>query len=292
MGCTAVKPEEENVIGHFEKSLMQHQNEQDEYTYLSNITHFDEATLRLLHVRFNAIDGCIERDSRISFEEFAKIIEISPDSILLRRFFKFIEKEQNLGGLTFRTFASTMSVLSQHASEDEKIKLSFYLCDLNDDGFIDKNELFNLIKDCLMALKPPNIFKHYCKNESIDIILQNTLKQMNILQTEKENIQISFEQYHQFITHKNNLQYKQRILAAFSLDINKLIQYEAESRRLIMISNKEIIDKKKILHHGPLYNNDRNSSIGKIKDYIMERSLNDKIERVDSISDPLKITCD
>lgn len=118
---------------------------------------------------------------------------------------------------------------------------------------------------------------------------------MNILQPQQQTTKISFEQYHQFITHKNNHHYKQRILLAFSLDINKLIQYEAESRRLIMISNKEIIDKKKILHHGPLYNDhcpSSNHKIEKIYDYLMEKSINDKIETVQTIYDPLEITCD
>ena len=288
-GCVSVKPEE-TVVDMFAKSLTQHQTQQDEYAYLSNITHFDEDTLRLLHVRFNAIDSSIVRDSRISLKEFAKIIKMSPDSILVTRFFKYMDGH-NLGGLTFRIFATTMSILSKQASEIEKIKLSFYLCDLNDDGYIDRNELIDIIKDCLSEIEPLNVFKHYCDSMNyINIILQNTFKQMNISET--ETTKISFQQYYQFIT--NNNQYKQRILSAFSIDINKLIQYEAESRRLVMISNKEIIDKNKILHHGPLLpsHNSYNVTIEKIYDYLIQKSISNKIESVQSIHDPSQIMCD
>eukprot|EP01084_Bolivina_argentea_P104968 187911_1 len=256
----------------FAKLLVQHQTAQDQYEYLSNVTHFDENTLRLLHVRFNAIDSSIERDSRISLDEFAKIIQMSPKSILVSRFFKYMDVH-NLG-LTFRIFATTMSILSREASKTEKIKLSFHLCDLNDDGYIDKNELMCIITDCIQELKPLQINK-----EQINIIVENTFKKISNVEKNK----ISFDEYFQFVSKPKNY----RLLAPFSLDIDKLIQYEAESRRLIGF-DEESMDTK-ILHHGPLSPEPDNK---KIRDYLPSVTFGDKIERVSSIHDALDICAD
>ena len=275
--CVSVGPEEH---GNFTKSLIEHQEAQDEYKYLSNITHFDENTLRLLHLRFNAIDCSIERDSRISLNEFAKIICMSPSSILVCRFFKYMDVH-NLGGLTFRIFATTMSILSKKASQIEKIKLSFYLYDLNDDGYIDKNELYQIIKDCLPEI---NIFNHNNKHKDkyINIIIQNTFKQL------KCDKKISFKQYQQFIINSNE-SIKKRILSPFSLDINKLIQYEAESRRLRRYSQESI--SKKELHHGPLSPLSPSLSLyEKAENKIYHYLHSDKIERVESIHDAWDIS--
>eukprot|EP00484_Ammonia_sp_Unknown_P028335 CAMPEP_0197027874 /NCGR_PEP_ID=MMETSP1384-20130603/7735_1 /TAXON_ID=29189 /ORGANISM="Ammonia sp." /LENGTH=284 /DNA_ID=CAMNT_0042456791 /DNA_START=161 /DNA_END=1015 /DNA_ORIENTATION=- len=261
----------------FSKSLIEHQRAQDEYAYLAQITHFDEETLRLLHVRFNAIDSSIERDARVSLEEFAKIIQMPPKSILVSRFFKYMDTHNV--GLTFRIFATTMSILSEQAPLSEKIKLSFYLCDLNDDGYVDRAELADIIKDCLPELKPLEL-----SEERIEEIVQNTFDQLQPSEPDK----ISFDEYSEYILQHEDV--GQRILAPYSLDISKLIEYEAESRRLRRYSMDSMLDKSMNgLHHGPLM-----TPKGSVKSRVrgMFPSITTGTDAVTTIVDPRDICAD
>ena len=94
----------------FSKSLRAHKKYQDEYEYLARITIFSVETLRLLHNRFKAIDQIFARDGTISFDEFAMVIDMPEKCILLKRFWRYIDK--NDLGVNFRIFAKTMSILS------------------------------------------------------------------------------------------------------------------------------------------------------------------------------------
>jgi len=245
----------------FQESLLQHQSAEDEYKYLSEITHFDENTLRLLHKRFCDIDGSIEKDSRISLAEFAKIIEMSPDSIVVSRFFKYMDVHSL--GLTFRIFACTMSILSRSASQMEKMKLSFSLYDQNDDGFIDRKEVTDIIADCLDELRPLTL-----NEQQIEQIVENTFECVAPEIADR----ISFQEYCRFVALPQN----KRLLAPFSLDVAQLIEYEAESRRLLKYS--EEVTESRSLHHGPLCVDNR-----KIRDYLPSVHFGDRVERVQSI---------
>eukprot|EP01083_Nonionella_stella_P059824 156549_1 len=259
----------EEAAAEFTQSLNQHQDAEDEYHYLSTITHFDTNTLRLLHARFNAIDSLIERDSRITLDEFAKILNMSPKSILVSRFFNHMDVHNM--GLTFRIFASTMSILSKHGSQSEKIRLSFSLYDQNDDGFIDKQELMQIVKDCLPELKPLHL-----DQTTIDHIVQNTFRQIEHADANK----ISLDEYQAFILKEEN----HRMLDPFCLDVTKLIDYEAESRRLVGFSEQTM--DARTLHHGPLSPNKKPSL--QLPDII----FGDKVERVVSIHDAWDICVD
>ena len=268
----------------FQESLLQHQSAEDEYKYLSEITHFDQETLRLLYKRFCDIDGSIERDSRISLAEFAKIISMPADSILVFRFFKYMDVHSL--GLTFRIFACTMSILSRSASEMEKMKLSFSLYDQNDDGFIDKKEFINIITDCIDQLSPLSL-----DTVQIEQIAENTLECIRSQRSvpgdgvqdgaESANTdpdRISFDEYCRFVSQPEN----KRLLAPFSLDIAQLIKYESESRRLVRLNTMDMDPK--TLHHGPLSVENR-----KFRAFLPSVHFGDKIERVQSIHNAMEI---
>jgi len=249
--------------------LIELQGTENEYVYLSNLTHFDEDTLRLLHVRFKSIDRCIEEDSRISLQEFAACIEMSPNSILVSRFFKYIDSH-NLG-LTFRVFATTMSALCEQASIMEKIRLTFHLYDLNDDGHIDRDELTDLISDCITEMKPLQL-----TNECVQTIVNNTFDCV----AHQEADRISFEEYYNFITSDDR--HIHRFIQPFCLDVTKLIHYEAESRREKRYTSKSVSERE--LHHGYLFS--FNAKKG-IMPFMPDISIG--IDRVNSIHDAQEI---
>ena len=153
MNLKVASPNTPSKSASFAVSLLRHQEAQEEYAYLSLVTHFSEDTLRLMHTRFGVIDGSISLDARISLDEFAEIVSMPQSSLLVLRFFKYMDRH-NLEGLTFRTFATTISVLCAEGDVAAKKELSFTLYDLNDDGFVDSDELTALLKDCRAHLGP------------------------------------------------------------------------------------------------------------------------------------------
>eukprot|EP01083_Nonionella_stella_P104964 301477_1 len=245
-----------------QQAIIKTQEDQNEYEYLSNVTHFDVATLQLLHTRFQAIDASMVKDSRISLQEFANVVGISSNSILVQRMFDFMDPSQ-MQHLTFRIFAKTMSIFSREASIDEKLRLSFHLYDLNDDGFIDKYELECIIKDCLAQLKPLHL-----SDKMIQQIIQNTLH---------ERDKITYLEYAQLIQGSKHI--KNNFLLSFSLDVTKLIRYEADERKYVPINADSIKDK--TLHHGALQIEAKRSLLKKMDSV----QLFDQVIRVKSVHD-------
>ncbi len=122
-----------------------------------------------------------------------------------------------------------------------------------------------------------NIFR--LNEDGINIIVENTFKRIGNVDGNK----ISFDEYCNFVSLAEN----HRILAPFSLDINKLIQYEAASRRLRKYSLSSMNLKK--LHHGPLATDSENKTV---RQFFPSMIFGDKIERVSSIHDPTAICAD
>lgn len=148
--------------------------------------------------------------------------------------------KHDFGEISFRVFAITMSVLSDKAEFDEKCKLSFEVYDLNDDKVIDKIELKTLIMDLLNTAKgqdfmDPLLVKLINSNDYfVDKLIENTMKCFDL----DNNGNITYQSYAKFI--KKN----PRLLQPFTLDIEKLLDYEAEQRRMKRISLNSLKKKK------------------------------------------------
>lgn len=151
----------------------------------------------------------MQEDGYISLQEFARILAVPEQSLLLQRFFKFMDKS-DMGTLNFRNFAHTMSMLSIDASKEEKMKLSFFLYDINEDGFIDRTECKQMVTAALGQIEMS------LTTDQVDQIVQNTFE---VTDTNKDD-KIDFEEYCEYC--KKN----PRILQSFQVDISKLIQYE------------------------------------------------------------------
>ncbi len=254
--------------GEFIQNLEKHQKRQNEYGYLAKVTHFDETTLQLLHLRFTRIDSSIEENGSISIGEFANVLGISSKSLLLKRFFNFMDRS-DMGELNFRNFAMAMSMLSDKAPIEDKIELSFIMYDLNGDGKVDKEELKRMV---IAALEHVAM---NLGNDQIDAIVENTFE---LADANRDGF-IDKEEYSVFC--RNN----PRILQPYSVDVTQLIHYEQESRRHHRVPKTQY----KPLTHGPM----QAPSKGRLKRLRrrmgkgLSKVSKEKVERVRSIHAPV-----
>ena len=118
--------------------------EERPYHHLASISHFDVPTVRRLHTLFNGISASHTDDGIIDAHELTAAMGLDKDCLLARAIFRIFDRTQTKR-INFRTWVTTLSALSQKASVDDKIRFSFSLYDLNDDGAIDINELRTLL---------------------------------------------------------------------------------------------------------------------------------------------------
>eukprot|EP01084_Bolivina_argentea_P265290 449617_1 len=296
----------------FSSELGAYQTEEtNNYEYLSQITHFDQNTLRLLHLRFKHIykthtfyyntnnnnennnqktdNQHIQNTNNVNIKldinAMSLILGLPIDCILVKRFFNYMD-EHRMHQLSFRVFARTMSILSDKASINEKCELSFNLYDLNNDGVIDKNELTLLINDLLLSAASfidPNLIKLINNNSEtfINILITNTMKEFNL----DINGNISYESYLDY------MRQNQRLLAPFTLDIEKLLDFESEKRRMKRISINSL--KKKKLRQMVIGTDPKKKYNKKWKKPQFLKDLSkDQIQKVNSISNPNDICGD
>ena len=119
--------------------------EERPYHHLASISHFDVATVRRLHTLFNNISASHTDDGIIDAHELTEAMGLDADCLLARAIFRIFDRTQTKR-INFRTWVTALSALSQRASVDEKIRFSFSLYDLNDDGAIDIGELRTLLQ--------------------------------------------------------------------------------------------------------------------------------------------------
>jgi len=182
--------------------------EQAEIDYLTTITHFDSKTVTTLYDVFSRISAYNVADNRIDPTEFAIALGLPCSSMLARRLFSRFNVT-NSASMNFREFIMALSQLSTRATQDEKIKFSFDLYDLNKDRSIDRSELTQLLQAALEhASDDIKLSK-----EQISEICEKTVQQMDI----DGNGKIEFEEYAAMV--KRN----PRLLDAFTLDIHTLV---------------------------------------------------------------------
>merc|ERR1711971_253786 len=135
----------------------------------------------------------------------------------------------------------TMSVLSDKASVDEKCALCFRLYDLDANGALSSDELTLIIRDAINTnLLPPSMLRVIEQNAAfVSAVVRNTMRAMLGVDVESvEATEVSFEVFRAFMRANT------RLLAPFTLDIEKLLQFEAEERRMERYSVNTLKGKK------------------------------------------------
>lgn len=194
-----------------QNAIVHHQKVEKDYIYLESLTHFDVDTLRKLHRRFCEIDDDGNSDTMIDIQELVTALGLEQSSLLGQRIFAYFDKH-NLGSLNFRNFVMALNGLSKESPLEEKIKLSFYLYDLNQDGSIDSNEIRSLVDAALEGTA-----EDWTEDQKAEIC-KSTFEQVD---SNNDGL-VQFEEYKQYCEGHPQL------LRAFTIDVRDIVKGEPE----------------------------------------------------------------
>jgi serine/threonine-protein phosphatase 2B regulatory subunit len=115
--------------------------EAEDIEILKEITRFNNEEINRLYKRFQRLDKT--QSGSISADQFMEIPELAMNP-LSKRILSVLRANQQ--SVNFKTFITFLSVFSHQASKEEKLKFAFKIYDEKDDGIIDREELFNVLK--------------------------------------------------------------------------------------------------------------------------------------------------
>eukprot|EP01137_Pigoraptor_chileana_P025115 Opistho-2@94098 len=114
----------------------------EEIEEIENLTGFTPNQIKRLYKRFKRLDK--DNTGTISMDEFLSIPELAMNPLASRVIAIF--DQQQTDNVNFKQFVETLSVFRQDASRESKVKFSFLLYDINNDGFITGPELLRCLK--------------------------------------------------------------------------------------------------------------------------------------------------
>eukprot|EP00002_Diphylleia_rotans_P007663 TRINITY_DN17310_c0_g1_i1.p1 TRINITY_DN17310_c0_g1~~TRINITY_DN17310_c0_g1_i1.p1 ORF type:complete len:199 (+),score=60.60 TRINITY_DN17310_c0_g1_i1:67-663(+) len=115
---------------------------------LAQTTHFSQDEILKLYDQFKKISGSIEADNVIDKREFLQALGFK-DSEVADRLFRVFDKNGD-GSINFREFVAGLSIFCNRGTLEEKLKLTFRIYDVDNDGHIDKEELMSMLKASLL----------------------------------------------------------------------------------------------------------------------------------------------
>eukprot|EP00300_Choanocystis_sp_HF-7_P029432 c3628_g1_i2.p2 GENE.c3628_g1_i2~~c3628_g1_i2.p2 ORF type:complete len:200 (+),score=50.58 c3628_g1_i2:100-699(+) len=183
---------------------------QKEIDELASRTHFTGEELTSLYEHFKHLSATHDNDGVIDQKEFMEALELR-DSAFSARIFGAFDHNGD-GMINFREFVSGLSVFSSRSTVDEKLALSFQIYDIDGDGFIDKDELFQILKASLL------------ENYMLDMSEEHmrSLIDQTFLEADKNSDgRISFDEYTAMVRAHPN------ILANFSVNADLLMSSPA-----------------------------------------------------------------
>jgi len=258
-----LEPIEKNELNEI---LEAHHRQERDFEYLAEITHFDMDTIRKLHQRFVEIDSSINNDNLIDGDELMGALNLKKQSLLGARIFAYFDKAKQ-STLNFRNFATALNSLSENASTEEKIQISFYLYDLNQDGLIDGKEIRCLV-DAALAESP-----QLWSEEQKQSICEATLQAADT----NQNGVVEFEEY------KNYCIKNPQIMKSFTINIQEILDSSYSKQRSMRSERQNIT-----LTRGPLSSNSKRKSKIKFKWKNLNR-FSGKKNTIKKISDASEI---
>lgn len=193
----------------------------DEIAAYVQSTHFTAQEIRALWFHFKEISSTEEDDGIIDRTEFQTAM-LFRDSVLLDRIFRVFDTNHD-EMINFSEFISCLSALSNKATPEEKLRLSFNIYDTDDDGLISKEELATMVAATMRE------HEIVMSSDDIEKVVRGTL---NEIQPSRENY-ISFEEY------KSLVAKKPQTLSILTLNISSIISEYTEAHGISLATPRE-----------------------------------------------------
>ena len=91
-------------------------------------------------------------------KEFASAMGMRPNSVFVRKMFRIVDKDGD-GMISFQEFLDTV-VLFSTGQSDDKLRIIFDMCDTNENGFIEKDELQEMLTSLVELAKTEKVLQN------------------------------------------------------------------------------------------------------------------------------------
>ncbi|CAO2835473.1 unnamed protein product [Amaranthus hypochondriacus] len=172
-------------------------------------TAFSEDEVKLLLDLFNKLSNSVVKDGFIHKEELqlALFKNSSMKSLFLDRMFDLFDINKN-GNIEFSEFVRSLSVFHPKTPKTDKIKYAFRLYDLRGTGYIEREEL----KEMVLALLQES--ELYLSNDIVEAIVDKTFKETDL----KRDGKIDMEEWEEYVG--NNPKLLKNMTLPYLMDIN------------------------------------------------------------------------
>ena len=151
-------------------------------------------TLRILE-REPELFGEDGDEQKAKIEDLLKIPELAMNPLCKRIITLFrpqssIEKDAGVWQINFKEFLKALSVFSDHGTDEEKARFAFRIYDIDNDGYISENELFEVMK----TMVGDNV-----DNENLKEIVKTTIEAWD----NDGDGKLSFEEFRSTLSQQN-----------------------------------------------------------------------------------------
>ncbi|KAI5655322.1 hypothetical protein M9H77_32509 [Catharanthus roseus] len=147
----------------------------EDHFILASETSFTVNEVEALYILFENLSNSIIEDGLIHKEEFqlALLQCTTSDNLFANRLFHLFDIKHN-GVIEFGEFVRSLSIFHPKAPEDDKIAFAFRLYDLRGTGYIDRNELKEMVLALLHELDST------IQDDVVEAIVDKTLLQADL----------------------------------------------------------------------------------------------------------------
>lgn len=197
----------------------------EDHFVLASETSFTVNEVDALHILYEKLSNSIIEDDLIHKEEFqlALLNRNSTNNIFTDRLFDLFDLKRN-GVIEFGEFVRSLSIFHPKAPEADKIEFAFRLYDLNHSGYIERDEL----KDMVLAfLSESNLT---LEDDLVEAIVDKTLLETDL----KGDGKIDLEEWKEMVSKhpsliKNmTLQFLEEITLAFPSFVMKTRVHDSD----------------------------------------------------------------